>query len=147
MMNEFNLIDVDTGEIHSANISLPEKVVQYHNIKRFNMKIWVEGLSHYKNKICVSMLESRIFDYMVIGLDPHNEFREVLTQVADMHGTTQQSVSRLIKKMVDYKVLERKQRGVYLFNPFLVKAKGCTNKDISALQGEWEKVNGVTEIK
>lgn len=146
-MNDFNLIDKESGEIYSANISLPEKAIKYHSIKRLNMKSWVEGLDFKRDEVCKSMLEVRIFNYIVHNLDRLNEFREVLRDVAQCLDTTPTTVSRTIKKMVDTNTIERIGIGVYRFNPFLVKAKGCINEDLAGLQKCWEDKYGVTEIK
>ena len=136
----------NNGELFDLELTIPkEKEKRYKSPKRLNMKIWVEALNWTRTTSCKSMLDVRIFDYITYSCDKSNEFREEQKAVAELLGTTPNTISRQIKRMLNIGLLHRKERGVYMMNPFVaISKKTRSSEEQVALQNYWTSIYGTT---
>jgi hypothetical protein len=139
--------DLQTGEVSDFHAT-KEILHKHYSIKRLNMKIWDVGLDWVGNKVIKSNLDYRIFTAIKQSLNRHNEFRKNVTELALEIGTTGSNMRKMLKKLCDINFLYRVERGVYLANPFVIKAKGMTNIECEELQTNWKtNVGEPTEVK
>lgn len=136
-MNNKNLelYDSGTGEyIGKGNLSLSPN---YNRLKRLNMKIWAEGLSFARKKICKGINDVVILDEIIRSLNTKNVFERNITHMATFLGVSRQAITALIKRAVEINLMKKISRGQYEFNPFVVKGRSCPSKYMELLQKEW----------
>ncbi len=125
-----------TGEMTSMYMSHKLNHRNY-SIKRLNMKIWFEAYEYVTSAVCNSSLDIKMLSAVKMSIDSHNEFRGNVTHMAKLLGTTPANMRKLVKKLVDVSFFHRLDRGIYLANPFIIKAKGLTNAECEKLQDKW----------
>jgi len=136
-----SFIDNMTGEV--SNISMSHQMNhRNYSIKRLNMKIWFEAYEHITGSVCNSGLDIKMLSAIKQSMNSHNEFRGNVTEISKTINTTPANMRKMIKKLVDIKFMYRLERGVYLINPFIIKAKGMTNERCESLQDIWRNEIG-----
>ncbi len=135
-----------TGEVSSIDF-VHQLNHRNYSIKRLNMKVWDVGLDWVCSKVINSNLDQRMFVAIKQSLDKDNEFRKNVTNLSKEINTSGSNMRRMIKKLVDINFLTRKERGVYIANPFVVRNKGMTNIKCESLQKQWKDMIGEPTIE
>ncbi len=140
---DIEAFDATTGERVGTLTAIKKTDVKHYNIKRLNMKIWQDGMDWVYLQVGTSRTNTMIFNTLKNEMDKENEIRSNITKLAEHISVDGSTIRKIIKKLVDINFLYRKERGVYLVNPYVVKAKGQSNKTTEGLQAYWASVFGV----
>ena len=132
------LFDAETGEVVTAT-GTREVQHKYYSVKKLNAKVCIMDLAEAMEKVCSSKKDIYIFWKIIDSLDKENSFRKVVTEWSEAIGVNKLQVKRILKKSVEVGVMRRIERGVYLYNPFMLSSKGSTNEIIERLQNKWTK--------
>jgi DNA-binding MarR family transcriptional regulator len=132
-----------TGEVSEITATHQMSHKNY-SIKRFNMRMWIEAYSWLMEKGCNSSKDISIFNHIISELDKENEFRGNQKMIAEELDTSTRNITKMINKLISLGFFIRKERGVYLANPFvLVSKKVKSNAEIEELQKSWKSLYGI----
>jgi len=134
------LFDAETGEVVTAT-GTREVQHKYYSVKKLNAKVCIMDLAEAMEKVCSSKQDIYIFWKIIDSLDKENTFRKVVSKWSIAIGVNERKVREIISRSVKVGVMRKVERGVYLYNPFMLSSKGSTNEIIEKLQDEWQQGN------
>ncbi len=128
------------GEINATKIT----EVKNYSIKRLNVKIWQDGMDWIYLQVATSKVNTMIFNSLKNNMNTENEIRSNITHLANEIEVDSSTIRKMIKRLIDIGFLHRMERGVYLVNPFVIKAKGQNNQTTENKQAYWTSIYGFT---
>lgn len=128
--------DTSTGEYLTITTEVKNQV-KYYSVRKLNVKVCIMDFFDAQEIICRSSKDIHILKMVLNAVDKDNEFRKNVSKFRLDIGCSRSQLSAVISRAKTANLIRPSERGVYMVNPYLFKAKGCSSETISQKQQEW----------
>lgn len=138
--NDYALIDKKNGNIVIDSPDLSAVLKQAYGQKAF----WKLYMADYIQIILGVMDYKQLDVFMYISMNTRpsdNVFIGTHDKIAEATGTTRQTVSKLMKKLLEHNYIKKVQQGVYMVNPQIVMKGGIAKRNLLISYYDSEQIN------
>jgi hypothetical protein len=119
---------------------------RYYSIQNLNSKVCIMDLFTVTSKIVTSGKDVFVIGALLDSTNKFNLFGVNIAQWCVKHSIDQSNFYKLLSRALREDLICKKERGVYMVNPFLFKAKGASNEDIENSQRIWIEVKEKSRV-